>query len=947
MSSQTQQELNNSEHDVAQSHYDNEFNRLTSTPDMRATEDQAEAAARDLDSSRRAAGAAENTPGTTKPPAPSGAEKAAQTALSTAGGAAGKAASYVWAKLRTKTGAGTTAIIAVLLAGLMGLSMLPLAPVAFIRNVMDDLHDPIAALDKRDEKMMRTKIAISDREQFLKGCTKASLRCRYKSFSNRQVERMKKAGIEVKGTKIGTRTFPTSYNYKGESISANKFVEKMSTNTALRLDFRRAANNRVFALSDKTYVKLMERFNISKAAPKLTEDTESEYKKLATGQKSPGLTGDIVAKPTGEKDAKGNDLYTIEGDQTGRRYTMAELDSWKVKFGGIFDSIRGAASITATNLAKAVNIIGYEDMKCSFVNALGQAAVAAKIAKYLRFAQYVMPIAAAVSKINAGRGTEKDGAVIGKFFGDTDVRRTIVDEKASLESGISQAQGNKVNEADFSIATKPNPYFNKNAMDSTLYQASASGLPRNPANETTTKYSLSLSQNKVASALDKIGIVLSFGAFGKTACNFVQNWLVRGVGFVVGVISLFFGVGEVSLAKNLVAAVAITAGFILLGQFLHAITEEKPVDDGIVNRPEDRAAITWTGLSVIASENSRMTGLIPANKSQILAYEKDRQASLAVYHQADALGVSPWDVSSPESAISRVASTVQSLAPPDFTIGSIVNFARSSLSLASKQTISASSAVYPKDSAARFSQCDDQSYNAMGIDADVQCNVRFYMPQEDMDKDPDAVAQWMEDHGYVEKDTVTGVPPGYIPPSAQEMNFGMQLLSGAIESFVNTRDYINDYGKYLDYCVYRAMPYGETYQETGARGAASEEWQTGSICLSHNNEMISYFRAYRADTRAVDISDIPQAEDTTQAGDGKDTSTTDLAALFESSSMRSTPRQDTHPANIALSAPTPPAQAPQPFRPAVIVKSIDHLCTNAVVFRPLALSRCTLVGGKL
>lgn len=132
------------------------------------------------------------------------------------------------------------------------------------------------------------------------------------------------------------------------------------------------------------------------------------------------------------------------------------------------------------------------------------------------------------------------------------------------------------------------------------------------------------------------------------------------------------------------------------------------------------------------------------------------------------------------------------------------------------------------------------------------------MPAEDLARDPLEVAEYMEKEGYVEVDTETGLPPGYTLPSAGETNVGDQILSGAINSVYTTRNFVNDYGKFLDYCVYRPLPYGETFEESGAFGSADDSWKSGIRCLDRDEKMQA-FRVYTLDKRAAEITEKPVA----------------------------------------------------------------------------------------
>jgi hypothetical protein len=166
----------------------------------------------------------------------------------------------------------------------------------------------------------------------------------------------------------------------------------------------------------------------------------------------------------------------------------------------------------------------------------------------------------------------------------------------------------------------------------------------------------------------------------------------------------------------------------------------------------------------------------------------------------------------------------------------------------------------------RFKRCDDKDLKDIGIDADVQCNVRYVMPEKDLALDTDTVALWMETHSCggsgtcVPKNTETGLPDGYTPPdSRSEQNALVDFARGAtVGQFVAENDIPNDYAAFLEYCAYRVAPYGNTFEESGLLGGASKDWITGKKCTENSKEM-SYFRVYTLDRSLISGLD----EDTT------------------------------------------------------------------------------------
>lgn len=853
-------ELNPSQQD-----YDKQFNAITSTPDNQALNDQGDAIARDhatgrdADSSRQAV--------------QDGEKKAAGDTVTRAAVAASGVnpvlgtAVKVLARLKTRggaTGAVAGILIVVLLAG-GGILAGSLAPIAFFTNVIDDLNDQVTALDVRQDKMTRTKLANVERDASLKGCTTLSIRCKFKSLSTTQVENFKKYDIEVKGKTIAGRMFPETYSYKGgDALSPREFADLLKTNELARVDFKAAVNMRYLGFKDFVYKRwTMSRFGISEAAAKLTGATEEERaKQLALGEASKAAQLPKFI-PAGTDD-NGNPRYTLEGD-TGdppRYYTAEEAATMKQQATAYLEgdvkppSEMDPAGGVKTQFFKSLNIAGAWDLACTLKNEIGRSAVMAKYLRYVKYAKYIAPIAGLVFKIKAGDGTPEDAAAVGAFFTSTDGRAMITDVAGSFPAS---GTGSTIPDIG-TLKQKANPYYGKNAMDSGPYKMSVNGGVAAPT-EASVKHSLGMNASTALMAVGAtaaaIDVVVNLGSRSGTACNIVQNWFVRGVGFIIGTITAIFSGGG-SLAINLSIMGGIAAAFFAVNSIISSILNDEVVPDNITSLPEDRGAIAWTATSTLTAETARARGLMPASADDIVAYTGAGVQTRSDYAALDSRSVSPFDISSPYSTVSRLAVQIYDKLPTNTSLGSYIASAASLVSNATGRAITPSSSYAATIDPKRFKQCKDQNYEDMKIDADVQCNVRYVMPQKDLALDTDTVAKYMEDRGFVEPNTTTGLPVGYTIPSASgSSNFVTNLAKGFASSFYNDRAslYQNKYALFLDYCVYRTLPFGKTYDDPGAFGGAGEEWWSGKKCTDQNDPDMSNFRIYTLDKSVSDIAE--------------------------------------------------------------------------------------------
>lgn len=861
------------DYNPGQADYDKKFRDIASNnPDITASGDRIAAEHRDADASRRGL-----QDGEKKAVGDTAVGKAAVAASAGINPALGTAIKFL-GKIKTRQGATGTAIAGIMVALLVGGGFLAgsLAPIAFFTNVVDDLNDQLSALDIRQDKMTRTKILNVERDASLKGCTTLSVRCKFKSLSSTQVANFKENGIEVKGKTIAGRMFPETYTYRdGQPLKPSEFADVLKTNASARLDFKAAVNMRYLGFKDFVYKKWTQaRFKISDAAAKLSGTEEERAKQLASGEAS--LATQLPKFVEAGVDPETNKpRWVLEGD-TGnppRYYNEVEVQAILDKANALVSadtkppSEMDPKAKIGVQLLKTLSIVGAADLICSLKNEIGHAAVVAKYARYLQYARYIAPIASLAFKIKAGDASPGDGAAIGRFFTSTDGRAMITDVAGSMQGSGSSST---IPEID-TFAQKPNPYYGKNAMDSSLYKMSVNG-GSSQTTESTLKYSLGMGASQIMAAVGAtaavIDTIINFGSSDDTTCRVVQNWFVRGVGFIVGIVSAI-GSGGGSIALNLGIIAGIMAGFYAVNAILSSMLKGEVVPKNIDQLPEDRGAIAWTGTSTLTAETARARGLIPGKAKDIVSYKANGTQSMSDYATIDQRSVSPFDTSSPYSTISKIATKINLFKPQDNSLSSYIATARSLVSTSYSRVLSPSSAYAATIDPNRFKQCTDRNYEEMGIDADVQCNVRYIMPQKDLALDTDAVAKYMEDKGFVEPNTTTGLPAGYTPPAAAEASgFVKGLIDGFTGSFYNNRAslYTNKYALFLDYCAYRALPFGKTYDDPGAFGSAGDEWVTGKKCMDQDDPDMSNFRIYTLDKSVADISEpVPEGTPTTAA----------------------------------------------------------------------------------
>lgn len=751
-------------------------------------------------------------------------------------------------------------IITIFLGGSIGFGSLfggALAPLAFVENVTDDLNDQLAAMDIRSDHMLRNKVSTADREAALKGCTKLSIRCKFKTLSTKQVERFKLAGIEVTGEAKGLngkRLVPTSYKFRGQTMDAQAYADalKPTGNRDLRVAHKRALNMKFLGVSDSSFVgRTLARFGVSKKAPELTGTHDERVSKLMNASGVDDVKNIVFVDAVDEDGNKVEGKYMVQGDtrtppQTYTAEQKAQLEKSVTKI-----STAKPPSRLQSNLVKGVSIVGYWDLACSIKNMIGGAAVAAKVANSYNLVKYAMPALSLTNKLKAGDITMEDAQVVGEFFAETDSRKQIADVAGSFTTDSS----GQVTPTSGDAGMIDNPNYGKNAMDSPLYQLSSKGTYVSTSTSES-QYSLGMGQNALLSGFAGFADILN--TLGNVAgnCDFVQNWAVRSIGLIVGVVAAI-GTGGGSLAvQGAISGSLIVASMILESIINNALTGAGIPED-MSEAPVERAAATWSGMASVLGQSEMNRGMIPGNAEQMTGYLTAQAKIKNDYIAVEREGANPLDINNQYSFLGSLARS----ALPYFngstsvtsTMGNVLSFTTNSFA----NIVNPASAYAAPIDQSRFKHCDDVAYTGapLKLEPDVQCNLRYYLPAEDLAMDTDAVAVYMEENGYVEPDTSSGVPPGYNPPAPQQsQGIAMDMLNGITSSFVNTRNYVNDYGKYLDFCAYRILPFGETFQETGAAGAAEKEWVTGERCLQ-NDEMIRNFRIYTLDKTISEAED--------------------------------------------------------------------------------------------
>lgn len=752
-----------------------------------------------------------------------------------------------------------------------------LAPVMALTNIVDDLNDQLGALQVRGDSMIRARtLPREDRAKAITGCTVISIRCKFATISDRQAAKLKAVGIEITGEeRFGNRISPTKYRFQGVDYTAEQWSEQLKTNPAAK-NAQLRANNMKFLGFRNTFSIVLEKFNLSRRAPELRGSAQDRVNALLN-KASVTDPRNLSFSPAVDKDGNrlttpdGSPASTLDGDPDGTLYGEEDVEKMKGAINRV-NNARPPSKFSQATLS-ALSVLGYWDIACTIKNMLGAASVAAKVASQAELIQFAMPIASSVQRIQAGDATPEDTEAVGRFFMDTDNRQRIND----LSSTVTFTNATDPPSVAATVGTIENPNHGKNGLDSPLFQMSQSGKMQG-LGQTESLFSLGYGQNQllagVSNAAAIADILVNLGTNkapgGTDLCRVIQSGPVRILGGIVSIFALV-GTGGGSLAVTGIIGVGMMSAMMILDMAINNALQGGSLlnNADLANDPLARMAGFWTGMAGISGQSAQVRGLVPGSEEEIVSYQSMQDEVEQRYVAMETENINQFDVTNQYSFVGSLAASITQYTSTSFDPSALLQNTASLVRGGLTSLVSSASAKTGIDPA-RLKHCDDQSYKALKIAADVQCNVRYMMPAKDLALDPLAVAEWMETSGMVETNTTSGLPAGYTPPNLREsQNEVESLILGAVNSIVTTNPLPNNYARFLEYCVYRSMPYGETYEESGAIGDGLDEtqWQTGEKCMSKDQE-VQYFRIYTLDRSVQQALDDEETTTTTAFYDG-------------------------------------------------------------------------------
>ena len=701
-----------------------------------------------------------------------------------------------------------------------------LSIVNFKEVLVGDLNDQLAAMDIRSDHVFRTKFNTMKSGV----CGKVSIRCKFSTMSKRQVGKFEKAGFTDIETddRIGGRKRITSMTAPdGTKITDPKeLMDLRKNNPKIRAAMNRVYNPLYYGLFDKVSSKVFGK-NKTNKAKKVTGDSDDAKRKAlkeaTAGEKVGGSSGTLT---------DGNGEYVVDDDGNKIRSGEPGFDDIKEKNiaenGRLAEKASGGAGGKAVSKVvgsglKGLSIVGVADTACTVYNTARAVSAAAKVARSIQLIQFAMIILNTADAIKAGEATSEDVEFIGNMLTRVDTREKIVNETSTITDRSDD---------NLSLGLVDNPFFGKAAFDSPGYRVAA-------YNEAPVLTSQSQQYmvggglvGTLSGVIDSVSSLIPGGKQNiRSTCKKVQNPWVRGVGLIVGLVSSIGpGVGRALASIGASATVGLALPF--LESMAADIIAGTVISEDISGVEAGDA--TFSGTSALLGDMAQNRGLQPLSKENMqpyLAATNEVKMNIAAAEKYEAKQT-PFDIS---NQYSFLGSTVRSLNPSVTKLkaggASTLSGVSSLLSTAFSTLVPSvkASQVYNED---RFSQCIDEGYSDVGIDADVFCNVRYGLTARELAMDSMEVLDFMIDNNYIDEET--GDP-------------------------VDRPD--NEYKKFIDNCSEREDGWGETSEENGSIGLE---------CIDGHAETfrdVSYFRVYTVD-RSINDGMEDEIESNTAANEG-------------------------------------------------------------------------------
>lgn len=653
---------------------------------------------------------------------------------------------------------GKTSLITIILvlfggAGLMTIMSSPVfAIVQFKELLTKDLNDQLAAYDSRQVVLLRAKL----KETTQGSCGVIKIKCKFNTMTDNQVKNLEAGGrlkVELDksvgfGSNRGRVVSITLLDDKGSPTAVYDTPEKFSdamkgsgftSNLDLRAAFVGRLNPNFDSIRDPTAKRSLSKLGV-RLKNVLTGSTDEERQRSLNSaienKASPdGRTLRPVVNDRGET--------TSYVDDDGRQYTPDEVSRTNESASRI-NSSPGTMRLLST-AATGASIIGTADVACTVYNTSRAVSNLAKVkqkAEAARFAAGMVLTPADSQK--AGVATEEMMNFVGNNLSAMTPQTKVVDESRWSEPGS---------------ATNPtiidDPDTGKDAYSSAGYNLVAYGTTE-PLSARDQRLMIG---GGMVGTLDVINQVIAIVVNGgdrdpklvAEKCGYIQNLFVRVAGIGIGIVA---GAGTAGIFT-----VASIAGSTIISMAL-PLLEARLADmiKGDVYKDlegQDSGSAAFVGTAGIFSQVAQERAMKPLSGEEAL---KQQELLKVVNQEYDEVGyymarTTPFDIMNRYSFLGSIAwNLTPSIQQSKSTIASAALNIAASLPVA----LSATTPTVKAAPADRFQHCSDEDYISIGVGADMFCNVRYGLSQEELAMDAFENIDWMVQTGNIDPNSDNG-----------------------------------------------------------------------------------------------------------------------------------------------------------------------------------------------
>lgn len=627
-------------------------------------------------------------------------------------------------------------IIGLVLGGGIGITML-FSPAILIVQIKETMvgkfNSQLASMDARTRNIIRAKTSEATKG----ACTTIKLRCKYSTMSDKQIEKFNKAGItiEPEGEKnIFGRTRPKTFSFNGgDPIPAKDFYNKMVTDSDFRSAVRKAYNPKFAGFADKVWTKVKAKFGFKEGGTKAAKDAEERKKAIHEDAKNGIDGGDVKPAEAGKEDERcGGKCSPEQAQSINDANDKVKTGSSKKSVGQIAEKINGIKGV-----GSAISITGYMEYACQAYGAIKLTANLAKIVRSVQLARYAFDFVNTADMIKAGDATPENVSQLGEIL-------------TAASPGV-----------DFNNQPR------KTATDSFGYRYAAYGDTGMSSEYTTQFINGGGFGGQMSKTLGFVSGIIGGRAGAQKTCGTLANPIVQAGTIIIGLASIFTGVGAIKIIGQAALGVGIMAALLILPSIVGSIIAGD-VTDGIQGEDSGDAIASGSGAFMSATANAG--GNSPLTKDQALAYSQTQNEVAASYLKDEALALSPFDAS---NQYTFLGSITHSLLPYySNNAFSLKNTLSSSMSLVGqsiKGVLPSTSALSASEQSAALDICQDFDYVDLKIAADPFCNPIFGIPPEYLDADPIAVADYLKERNwFTEGQSAEGDGNDYIRTTAYD-----------------------------------------------------------------------------------------------------------------------------------------------------------------------------------